>query len=100
MFMRNSGLKVVALMAALVGWLACPARVTAQTSLELINITGATWRYLADGTDQGTAWRDKSFNDATWSTGRALIGFESTPAEYPYPFNTIYPNNGTVLNNQ
>jgi hypothetical protein len=26
---------------------------------------GSTWKYLDNGTDQGTAWRASSFNDST-----------------------------------
>jgi hypothetical protein len=36
---------------------------------------GATWRYLDDGSDQGVAWRESSFNDAAWSSGAAELGF-------------------------
>ncbi|HZO86648.1 MAG TPA: hypothetical protein VFC26_15625, partial [Verrucomicrobiae bacterium] len=36
---------------------------------------GSAWRYSADGTDQGTAWRSVSFNDAIWNTGPAQLGF-------------------------
>ena len=36
---------------------------------------GATWKYLANGSDQGTAWRASSFNDSTWSTGPAQLGY-------------------------
>jgi len=36
---------------------------------------GADWRYLADGTDQGTNWRSAAFNDLTWQSGAAPLGF-------------------------
>jgi hypothetical protein len=36
---------------------------------------GSTWRYLADGTDQGTAWRSPSFDDSTWAQGAAELGY-------------------------
>ena len=39
-------------------------------------IPGAsTWRYLDDGSDQGTAWRTAAFNDSAWPAGRAQLGF-------------------------
>src|SRR5206468_12754923 len=47
--------------------------------------------YDNSGADQGTAWRATGFNDGTWSTGTGLFGSETTPAEYPYPFNTAIP---------
>jgi Calcineurin-like phosphoesterase/Purple acid Phosphatase, N-terminal domain len=36
---------------------------------------GATWKYLADGTNQGTAWRASGFNDAAWPSGAAELGY-------------------------
>ena len=39
-------------------------------------VTGAVWRYLDDGSDQGTAWRSNSFiMSAFWSNGVAQLGF-------------------------
>ena len=37
--------------------------------------TGASWKYLDNGTDQGTAWRAASFNDSTWPSGPAQLGY-------------------------
>jgi len=37
--------------------------------------TGAVWKYLSDGSDQGTAWREYLFDDALWPEGAAQIGF-------------------------
>ena len=36
---------------------------------------GATWRYLDDGSDQGSAWRESDFDDSSWSSGAAELGF-------------------------
>ena len=36
---------------------------------------GATWKYLDNGTNQGTAWTATSFNDATWASGPAELGY-------------------------
>jgi len=47
---------------------------SAQTQRTLVPV-GTTWKFLADGRDQGTAWRAPAFNDATWSEGRAKLGF-------------------------
>ena len=35
----------------------------------------AVWKYLADGTDRGTAWTAPTFNDSTWSSGAAQLGY-------------------------
>src|SRR5205814_227151 len=31
------------------------------------------------------------FSDSSWSNGFGLFGFETTPAEYAYPFQTYIP---------
>jgi hypothetical protein len=36
---------------------------------------GGTWRYLDDGTDQGTAWYGTGFVDTAWASGNAELGF-------------------------
>jgi hypothetical protein len=36
---------------------------------------GALWKYLDDGSDQGTAWRAPAFDDSSWTSGPAKLGF-------------------------
>ena len=36
---------------------------------------GASWRFLDDGSDQGTAWRAPAFTDSTWDAGPAQLGY-------------------------
>ena len=36
---------------------------------------GATWSYVDDGSDQGTAWRGLAFDDTAWSSGPAQLGY-------------------------
>lgn len=40
----------------------------------LIN-TGEIWNYLDNGSDQGTSWRDQEFNDDSWRSGPAELGY-------------------------
>ena len=35
----------------------------------------SNWKYIDDGSDQGTAWRFLSFNDASWKAGPAKLGY-------------------------
>jgi hypothetical protein len=49
-----------------------PAARAADTTLVP---TGAVWKYLDNGSDQGTAWRATGFNDSTWSSGPAQLGY-------------------------
>jgi acid phosphatase type 7 len=37
--------------------------------------TGAVWKYLDNGSDQGTGWRATSFNDSSWASGPAQLGY-------------------------
>jgi sugar lactone lactonase YvrE len=37
--------------------------------------SGSEWRYLANGSNQGDAWRVPAFNDSTWQSGFAELGF-------------------------
>ncbi|MFN0244996.1 MAG: metallophosphoesterase [Planctomycetota bacterium] len=41
----------------------------------VLSARGATWKYLDDGSDQGTAWRAPSFDDASWASGPAELGY-------------------------
>jgi hypothetical protein len=54
--------------------------------------TGSVWKYLDNGSDQGTAWRGSGFNDSTWASGPAKLGYgdgdEMTVVSYgPSPGN-------------
>lgn len=42
---------------------------------ELLVASGSEWRYLDDGSDQGTAWIDPSFDDSTWAVGAGEFGY-------------------------
>ena len=37
--------------------------------------SGAIWKYLDNGSNQGTAWRARTFNDSTWKSGAAQLGY-------------------------
>ncbi len=47
---------------------------------------GSTWKYRDNGSNQGTAWRATSFNDAAWASGPAELGYgdgdEATVVSY------------------
>ena len=58
-------------------------------SAQMINITGGgngvplttyisegdNWKYLDDGSNQGTAWRAQNFNDNAWANGDSELGY-------------------------
>jgi hypothetical protein len=45
-----------------------------QTVLTLVP-DGSVWKYLDNGTDQGTAWREPGYNDGAWREGPAPLGY-------------------------
>src|ERR1051325_8335714 len=50
----------------------CPlAGFGAQTVLP----AGSNWRYLDTGANLGTTWRTPDFNDSSWSSGAAPLGY-------------------------
>jgi hypothetical protein len=36
---------------------------------------GSSWKYLDNGSNQATAWKNTSFNDAGWTSGNAELGY-------------------------
>ena len=42
---------------------------------DAIVTAGATWRYLDDGADQGTAWQAPAFDDSGWSAGPGELSY-------------------------
>ncbi len=41
---------------------------------------GDDWKYLDNGSDQGTVWKDVSFPDGSWVSGKSILGYNSTAA--------------------
>ncbi len=52
-----------------------PTTTTAAPATTTLVATGSTWRYLDNGSNQGTAWRAFGFNDSAWKTGAAPLGY-------------------------
>ena len=46
----------------------------------------STWKYLDDGSNQGTSWSAASFDDSAWASGAAQLGYgdgdEATVVSY------------------
>ena len=63
-----------------------PRRLLAGTVTDGLVAAGETWRYLDNGTDPGTAWRQGAFDDSSWKSGRAELGYgdgdEATVVSY------------------
>ncbi|MEZ5181674.1 MAG: fibrinogen-like YCDxxxxGGGW domain-containing protein [Acidimicrobiales bacterium] len=58
------------------------------------------WRYLADGSDQGTAWRAPAFGDGGWPTGNGRLGWGmstvATTVSTTKPLTTYYRRSFSV----
>ncbi|PYI84915.1 MAG: hypothetical protein DME26_12325 [Verrucomicrobia bacterium] len=44
-------------------------------STNVLVAAGSDWKYLDDGTDQGTNWMRLGFNDSAWKSGQAQLGY-------------------------
>lgn len=38
---------------------------------------GATWKYLDDGSDQATTWQASTYDDGSWASGSAKLGYSN-----------------------
>jgi hypothetical protein len=63
-----------------------PAQSSPPPATTQLIAAGGSWKYLDNGSNQGTAWRATSFSDATWKTGIAELGYgdgdETTVVSY------------------
>ncbi len=51
------------------------ATYTSVTTTEQLIPTNSSWKYFDKGTDLGSAWRSTSYNDTTWASGNAELGY-------------------------
>jgi hypothetical protein len=66
MKLRYTILKMCAISFFLIG------KLQAQTTLIA---TGTAWKYLDNGSNQGTAWYGTGFSDASWASGNSQLGY-------------------------
>lgn len=56
-----------------------PVNITVNTATTPTTNTliarGSVWKYLDDGSDQGTNWISPAFDDAAWASGPAQLGY-------------------------
>ena len=56
-------------------FIACVCITVSSTAQTTLSPYGSSWKYLDNGTNQGTAWRASAFNDAAWASGYAQLGY-------------------------
>jgi hypothetical protein len=49
-----------------------------QAQQAILVPTNTMWRYLDDGSDQGTFWSAPEFDDSEWPSGQAELGYGDT----------------------
>jgi hypothetical protein len=54
---------------------------------------GSVWKYLDTGTNLGTSWRSNSFDDTSWASGPAPLGYgEMNVGQWPRTTNSFGPD--------
>ena len=53
---------------------------------------GSVWKYLDDGSDQGTAWYATEFDDSAWASGPAPLGYSDSNGRAPATTNSFGPD--------
>ncbi|WP_341407358.1 lamin tail domain-containing protein [Luteolibacter soli] len=69
---------------------------SATTSEDLIPMSASGWKYLSDGSNQGTTWRAAAFSDASWSTGTAELGYGDGDETTIIPITEVSPGQKTA----
>jgi hypothetical protein len=44
---------------------------------------GSNWKYIDNGSNQGTAWTSRTFNDTGWASGPAPLGYGDANGQLP-----------------
>jgi hypothetical protein len=68
--------------------------------LIVISPLGASWRYLDDGSEQGSFWRSNNFSDVLWSSGLARLGFGSDASPLTTTIRRFVQQSGTNTSRQ
>jgi len=64
---------------------------TATTTPVTLVPQGSVWKYLDNGSNQGTGWVAPGFNDSTWSSGPAPLGYGDANGQWPATTNSYGP---------
>jgi hypothetical protein len=65
---------------------------SAATVPTMLVAKGSVWKYLDNGTDQGTAWVAPAFNDSAWKSGPAPLGYGDANGVWPATTNSYGPD--------
>jgi hypothetical protein len=73
--MGNYALRAVAVDGNGLSLTSAPVNITVEPAPEILVPLGAMWRYLDTGIAPAANWTTLAFNDSTWATGAAELGF-------------------------
>lgn len=65
--------------------------VSATSAETLVPWSATGWKYLSNGSNQGTAWRGTAFNDSSWPTGTAELGYGDGDEATVIPITEVSP---------
>ncbi len=71
-----------------------PLTFTTAAASEFVTLVpaGSSWKYQAAGTNLGTAWRGRTYNDSSWPAGAAPLGYgEGDEATLISRTSPVYP---------
>lgn len=71
-----------------------PAVVSALADPSALIPRGSEWKYLDNGSDQGTAWRNNDFDDSGWKRGAASLGYAGSTKPQPTTVIGYGPDSG------
>ena len=60
----------------------------------------STWKYLDDGSNQGTAWKAPNFDDGSWKNGIAPLGYSASENRPMFGTVNTVINHGPDANNK
>jgi hypothetical protein len=76
-------------LASVLAFLTLAALLPAESGAQTLVPRRSVWKFLADGTDQGTFWTQPGFNDSAWRSGFGPLGFNDPHIATPLTFGHI-----------
>jgi hypothetical protein len=58
-------------------WASGKDRKQIPSQMETFISDKSEWKFLDDGSNQGTAWREPGFDDSLWASGPAMLGYDT-----------------------
>jgi hypothetical protein len=59
------------------------ANIIPPSANDSLIVNHAAWKFLDNGTNQGTAWSATGFNDVSWASGNTILGYGDLDTDLP-----------------